>query len=256
MNYENFEAYETLPEIANEFEYEMYEGELAQELVNLQSEEELNHFLGGLVRKAWSGAKSLYNSPTGQAIKGQIISGAKAWGRKKLPEWGNKAGNWLGRKAGGWVGGKLGGPDGQQAGADAFGQAGSWLGGAAGNWAANRYLNEYEHEYETSGSGGGGVELAIARGILRMTRQAALEIAAAAKSGQPLGGNLVRSIILRNARQSFPNVNFPERASGGTPRRVQSEFEDGGGDDDGASFGQSNSGSWYRQGNRIILSGV
>lgn len=255
MNYENLEAYELLPEIANEFEYEMYEAELTHELLNLQSEEELNHFLGGLIKKAWSGAKSLYNSPTGQAIKGQIISGAKAWGRKKLPEWGQKAGGFLGRKAGGWLGGKLGGPAGQQAGADAFGQAGSWLGGAAGDWAANRYLNEYEYEYEAAAAANANPEMAVARGILRLTRQAAIEIAAAAQSGRPLDPKLVRGIILRNARQQFPQMNF-SNARRGTPNSggIQSEYDDNG--NGGAPSYSQPSGTWYRQGNQITLTGV
>ncbi len=253
MNYENMEGYELHPEIANEFEYEMYEGELAQELLSLQSEEEINHFLGGLVRKAWSGAKSLYNSPTGQAVKGQIISAAKSWGRKKLPELGRKAGGWLGQKGGGWLGNKLGGAAGQQAGADAFGQAGTWLGGAAADALSNRYLNEYEYE----ATGGGGPELAVARGILRLTRQAATEIAAAAQSGRPLHRNAVRGIIIRNARQQFPQMNFPEPRyanpiGGGIQGGNQGEYAD-----DGGGYAQpSNTGTWYRQGNQIIVSGV
>ncbi len=249
MNYENMEGYELHPEIANEFEYEMYEGELAQELLSLQSEEEINHFLGGLVRKAWSGAKSLYNSPTGQAVKGQIISGAKSWGRKKLTDLGQKGGEWLGRKGGGWLGNKLGGAEGQQAGADAFGQAGKWLGGAGAGWLNNRYLNEYEYEAAASS---GGPELAVARGILRLTRQAAIEIAAAAQSGQPLQRNTVRGIIIRNARQQFPQMNFPEPRNAGGGAGMQKEYAD-----DGGGYAQpSNTGTWYRQGNQIILAGV
>jgi len=253
MNYENLEAYELLPEIANEFEFEMYEAELTHELLNLQSEEELNHFLGGLIKKAWSGAKSLYNSPMGQSIKGKIISGAKSWGRKKLTDFGQKGGEWLGKKGGGWLGNKLGGAEGQQAGADAFGQAGKWLGGAGAGWLNNRFLSD-EYEYEAAAAANANPELAVARGILRLTRQAAIEIAAAAQSGRPLDPKLVRGIIIRNARQQFPQMNFSGPRANQRGGGIQSEYDDDGGG--GAPSYSQPSGTWYRQGNQITLTGV
>ena len=237
MNYENLEGYELHPEIAHEFEYEMHETELAHELLNMEGEAELNHFLGNLVKSAWSGAKALYNSPAGQALKGQLVSGAKALGRQALPA--------LGRAVGGYFGGGTG----------------AQLGNRFGNWAAGRFLNEYE-----TGSGPASQDLALARGIIRMTRQAAMQIAAQSQAGRPLNRRLVRSIIFRNARQQFPNLRFPagrppvggpmqQPANIGSGFQAQGNFQTGFGAG-GGSLGQPNTGTWYRQGNQLIVSGV
>lgn len=211
MNYENFESYELLPEIAQEFSNEMYEAELANELLNVQSEEELNHFLGNLIKGAWRGAKNFYNSSAGQALKNQVIAGAKSIGRKALPSLGSAVGGYFG------------------------GSAGAKLGNQFGDWAAGRFLNEMEMETA------GGDQVDNARRLIQMVRRSSGRIAHLAQSGQPLNRNTVHGVILQAAKQSFPSW---------IPDRTGPSYTGGG------ASAQTNTGTWYRQGNQIILSGV
>lgn len=196
MNYENFEFHEFNPP-GQEFEEESYEMEMAYELLNTQSEAELNHFLGGLIKKAWSGAKSLYHSPAGQALKGQIIAGAKSLGRRALPSLTNKLGQYAGAE-------------------------GSQLADRFGSWISNRYLNEQET------GGPSEQDVAAARGIVRMTKQAARQVADAVQSGQPVGRQAGHEAVMANAGhlQGLANRNT------------------------------KHSGTWHRRGDKIILSGV
>jgi len=215
MNYENFEAYDLNSEVT----FEMEENELAYELLNVQSEAELDYFLGKLLKKAWGGAKKLYNSPVGQAIKGQVVSGLKSVGRQALPS--------LGAKIGGYIGG----------------QTGSDWGNKAGSWIADRYLNEYEAEYEN--------ELPLARKLIRTARQTAGHIAQQAQYGQPVSRRHVHGILSQAARQNFPGLLWAARGAGAmmqetdepTPPPMPEQQA-------------QNSGTWYRQGNQLILTGV
>lgn len=212
MNYEAWNEYELHPAVAQEFENEMYETEMAQRLLNVQSEEELNHFLGGLVSMGLQGARALYNSPVGQSLKNQLVSGTKALARRVLPT--------VASKVGGYFGGSTGARWGQQ----------------LGNWAANRYLNEYEAEMEYE------AELSNAHRIVRVARQSSLLIAQRARSGQPISRHSVKSIIMKVARQYFPELS----------REVQREQAA----DDDSNSGVPEQGTWYRQGNQIIITGV
>lgn len=200
MNYENFELHEFTPS-AQEFEAESYEMEMAYELLNTENEAELNHFLGGLVKKAWSGVKSLYNSPAGQALKGQIIANAKSLGRRALPSLANKVGRYVG------------------------GDTGAQLGDRFSNWATNRYLNEYETGEPSE------QDVAAARGIVRMTDQAARQVADMVQSGQSVGRQAGREAVLANAG------HLQGAAHGNHTSAKQS-------------------GTWHRRGNKIILSGI
>lgn len=216
MNYETWGEYELHPDIAQEFSNEMYETDLANELLNTQTEAELDQFLGRIASTAWRGAKALYNSPAGQALKGQVVSGVKSLGRRALPALGNKIGGYFG------------------------GSTGANLGQRAGSWLSNRYLNEYEDEMEYEAL------LSAARGIVRTARQASALIGQRAQSGQPLNRQGVRGILMQVARQHIPNL-----ASGTSNEQA----DDGLGGGDTPAYTQS-SGSWYRQGNQIIISGV
>ena len=108
MNYEYQETFEYGPEMEGEFMQEMNEYELAHELLSLEGEEELEYFLGSLFKKALGGAKALYNSPMGQQLKGQAISGLKSIGRQALPGLGRKLGGQLLGDRGAQWGAKLG----------------------------------------------------------------------------------------------------------------------------------------------------
>lgn len=91
---------------------EAEEMELASELLSVNNEEELEQFLGGLIRRVASGASSLLKSPTVRALGGLLKGVAK----KALP------------LAGGALGGMIGGPLGAKIGSGLASAAGSALG--------------------------------------------------------------------------------------------------------------------------------
>lgn len=179
MNYEYQETFEYSPEMEGEFAQEMNEYELAQELLSLEGEEELEYFLGNLFKKAISGARAFYNSPMGQQLKGQAISGLKSLAKQALPGLGQK------------LGGRL------------LGDRGARWGGQLGNMAVRGLGMEFEgaspDERKIEGS----------RRIIRVARESSRRIAAYAKSGKPVTARAVRQIILRVARRWFPSLPMP-----------------------------------------------
>ncbi len=86
--------------------------ELAAELLSVSSEQELDLFLGDLVKKAWSGIKKAASSPIGKVVVGGLRSIAK----KALPMAGAALGNMIAPGVGGAIGSKL-----ATAAGDAFG---------------------------------------------------------------------------------------------------------------------------------------
>lgn len=82
-------------------EYEQME--LAAELLEVQSEAELEQFLGDLIKKAGSAIGKVVRSPVGQAIGGALKSAAKV----ALPLAGRAAGAFFGGPLGATIGGKL-----------------------------------------------------------------------------------------------------------------------------------------------------
>ena len=83
--------------------HESLEMEFASELLEVQTEAELDQFLGKLMRRVASGAKSFVNSSAGKALGGMLKSVAK----KALPIAGAALGNMIVPGLGGMVGGKL-----------------------------------------------------------------------------------------------------------------------------------------------------
>jgi uncharacterized protein (DUF697 family) len=90
-------------EIASPFN-EIQEMELASELLTLNSEAELNYFLGNLIGKAASAARTFVSSPTGQALGGTLKQAAK----KALPVVGGAIGNYFGGSSGANIGSRVG----------------------------------------------------------------------------------------------------------------------------------------------------
>ncbi len=219
MNYEYQETFEYSPEMEGEFSHEMNEYELAHELLGVQNEQEMEYFLGNLLKSAWSGAKTLYNSPLGQQLKGQAISGLKSLGRQVLPGLGSS------------LGGRF------------LGDRGARWGGQLGNMAVRGLGLEFEgaspDERRVEGS----------RRIIRIARESGRRIAAYAKSGKPISARVVRQIILRVARRWFPSLPMP---GGGTGMGNSFSQSSGG----SSNTGGQNRGTWVRQGNRIILQGA
>jgi hypothetical protein len=106
FEFENFE-FEAEDEGQGEQEgvfSEAEETELAAELLSVSNEEEMEQFLGDLIKKAGSAVGSFIKSPTGQAIGGYLKSAAK----KLLPKAGQAIGGYLGGSTGANIGGQLG----------------------------------------------------------------------------------------------------------------------------------------------------
>lgn len=89
-------------EISSPFS-EMQEMDLASELLSVSSEEELNYFLGNLIKKAGQAAGKFVSSPTGKALGGILKQAAK----KALPVVGSAIGGYFGGSSGADFGGKL-----------------------------------------------------------------------------------------------------------------------------------------------------
>jgi len=97
----------------DEFEYgengspfsEVEEAELAQELLGLSSEGELDQFLGKLIKRAWRGASNLAKKVGVAKPLGGILKGVA---KKLLPVAAGAAGTFFGGPAGAAIGSKLG----------------------------------------------------------------------------------------------------------------------------------------------------
>jgi hypothetical protein len=111
--YEAFE-YEYQPETQEYESYESYESqelnealefELAQELLEITTEAELEEFLGKLVKRVAKGASSFMKSGLGKAVGGVLRNVAKT----ALPMVGSALGSFVAPGLGTAIGGKLGG---------------------------------------------------------------------------------------------------------------------------------------------------
>lgn len=109
-----YEAFEFQPEMHEAFEahemeahelHEALEMELAQELLEITNEAELEEFLGKLVRSVARGASSFMKSGIGKAVGGVLRNVAKT----ALPMVGSALGSMVAPGLGTAIGGKLGG---------------------------------------------------------------------------------------------------------------------------------------------------
>lgn len=143
------------------------------------------------MRGAWRGARALANTPLGQKLKQQAVSGLKSIGRRALPA--------LGRTVGGHF----------------FGQSGADFGANAGNFAAQRLGLEYEN------AGPQSRRFEASRRLVKVARAASRRIAAQASNGAPITAGAVRGIILQTARRWFPDLpaNQDDDYSSGNQRR-------------------------------------
>ena len=76
--------------------------ELATELLEVASEQELEQFLGDLLKSAAGATRSFVKSPTGRQLTGVLRQAA----RKALPIVGRAGGEWV-RRGGGAAGAKV-----------------------------------------------------------------------------------------------------------------------------------------------------
>ncbi len=109
---EEFEFENDEFEFENEYEFESGGGmdeslemEMASQLLSVNSDAELEYFLGGLFKKAVGGIKNFAKSSAGKALGGMLKGVAK----KALPIAGAAIGNFVAPGIGGAIGGKLAG---------------------------------------------------------------------------------------------------------------------------------------------------
>ncbi|MCO4890712.1 hypothetical protein MKD50_15130 [Cupriavidus sp. WGtm5] len=161
-------------EFENEFEQEvsgeMQEMELAAELLAVNSEQEMEQFLGGLVRSVGRAASSFARSSAGKALGGILRSAAKA----ALPVVGSALGNLVVPGAGGAIGGKL------------ASMAGSALG------LELEGLSNEDREFE------------VARRVVRIGQQATRNLLTMPRNVPP--SRAARAAFLQAARQVAPGL--------------------------------------------------
>lgn len=174
------ELYESLPshettgfEMESEHNQENLESELVHELLELQSEGELNQFVGSILSNSWKGARAFYNSPAGRKLKRQAVSGLRSVGLRALPGLASSIGyQFMGKK-------------------------GARAGRRLGNMAARSISGG-------TGSAPTGKRRDSHRRFIRMARRVARRIAAMASGGQALLARDVRSIVIDEGRRWFP----------------------------------------------------
>ena len=198
------------------------EMELANELLSVSNEQELDQFLGNFLKKAASVAGSVIRSPVGQAIGGVLKGVAK----KAIP------------LAGGAIGGYFGGPLGAKIGSGLASAAGSALG-----LEAEGELSGEDREFE---------------GAKTFVRLAADTVnkATQARGGDPR--QIAQQAALSAARQFAPGL-LNGGGQGGRSGGMQANPQGGSQGRQGnmaAGAGGARSGRWMRQGRKIVLYGA
>lgn len=226
---------------------------LASELLEVTNEEELDQFLGKLIKKVGGVARGVLATPAGGALKGLLRSAAK----RALPLAGRAIGGYFGGSTGANIGGRLGSAAGRMFGLELEG------------------LSDEDQEFE------------VARRFVKLATQTTRRLPPRATPGQ------ARSTFLKVARQMAPGLarNFgrglgqglsgygqrrrpyrrrPSASGSSFPMTPQSQARSvntasrpgssypmsGGGISIGATTPGGERGRWVRSGNRIILYGV
>lgn len=220
------ESYETTGEYSGELSNEALEMELATELLEVTNEAELEQFLGGLFKKVAGAAKNFANSSTGKALGGILKSAAK----KALPIVGGAAGTFLG------------------------GPAGAALGGKLGSMASNLF------ELELEGLSNEDKEFELARGYVRFATSS-LRNALRNPQSRTNPGLAARNAVVSAAKRHAPGL-LRRKPSGGrrgpsSRRRPSQSYTSYNSYDDGGynniEDSSEGSGTWFRQGNQIII---
>jgi hypothetical protein len=196
---------------------EQEEMELANELLTVNNEQELEQFLGDLIKKVGSIGGKILKSPIGQAIGGVLKGVAK----KALP------------LAGGALGGFFGGPLGAKIGSGLASAAGGALG------------------LESEGLSGEDREFEGARQFVKLAADIVGK-AAQAPGGDPRA--IAQAAALAAARQFAPGLLGRPNGAGQQQSGQQQYGQQQPGQQ--AMLGARRQGRWARQGNKIVLFGL
>jgi uncharacterized protein (DUF697 family) len=195
---------------------EVTEMELASELLTLQSEAELDQFLGKLFKKAVGAVKSFAKSGVGKALGGVLKKVAKT----ALPIAGKALGTFV---------------------APGIGTA---VGGALGNAASNLF------ELELEGLSAEDREFELARAYVRFAGNAARR---AAQMPNMHPGRAAQSAVVQSARRFAPGL-LNRRSRQYRPRYAS--YKSNTYNDYSEPTASQNNGTWFREGDQIILQGV
>ena len=198
---------------------EAEEMELANELLSVSNEAELEQFLGNFLRKAASVAGGIIKSPVGQAVGGVLKGVAK----KAIP------------LAGGAIGGYFGGPLGAKIGSGLASAAGSAL-GLEGESSSNE-----DREFEG------------ARQFVRLAADTVNRAAQARGNGDPRA--IAQAAASAAARQFAPGL-LGRAASQVATQNGSGAGAMAPAGARPASGMRPSSGRWARQGHKIVLYGV
>jgi uncharacterized protein (DUF697 family) len=216
---EQFEQFEWSGETTGEVLGESELLELAAELLEVRDEQELDRFLGSLIKRVGRAVGSVVKSPIGRAIGGVLKSVAK----RALP------------LAGGALGTFVGGPIGAQIGSGLASMAGNALG------LELEGLSQEDREFEA------------AKHFVRFASDA-VKNAVSAPGTNP--GQAAQTAIAMAAQRYAPGLL---RAPSGSGRRGYGGRGDGGYGQGGSGLGTSglgasgHGGRWLRRGRNIII---
>lgn len=180
-------------EYDDEMEYDDEDAEMAYELLAVQSDEELDQFLGGLFRKAVSGAGRFIRSRAGQALKRKFVSKAKGFGRRMLPK--------IGRHVGGYLGNRFGGSRGRH------------YGGRAGHNIGRFFVDKWGWELE--GLAPEQQEMEVAKKLIKIVKSAAKTAAKTAQSRRAPADVVVKAAI-KSAAKKHLKKGLGVKKSGGS----------------------------------------
>lgn len=180
--YDNESEFEDEYEYEYEYEYEMEnvfdeseEMELASELLTISDDEELEYFLGKLIKKAGRRVGKFVKSKSGRAL-GKVLKGVA---KKALPVVGGALGTAIGGPAGGAIGSKLAGAAGKLFGLELEG------------------LSPEDQEFE------------VARRVVRLAGNAATKAAAAPPNANPVA--VAKKAVIKSAKAHAPGLITPIR---------------------------------------------
>lgn len=158
--------------------------ELASELLEVSNEQELDRFLGNLVRKAGQVAGNFIRSPQGKAI-GSVLKGAA---KQVLPAIGTNVGSYFG------------------------GQTGADIGGKVASWAGNLLGLELE------GLSGEDREFEVAKRFVQFGGSAVQNMSASGLSANPF--EAARQAAITAAQSYAPGLLVAANGRGGQPRAM------------------------------------